>query len=149
LTKTLIDVSNGHFLFSNTFTMSNRTTPDNLILYFGKENVKISDMQNGWRHYIVSNVQNEKIYLSLTFYFENNTLSFLSFTIDDKPISTNFWDNWSKENEIQKRLYFDDWLTKQFGKKREFSWGTIGAFFDEKGGFSSIVLRYEPNLDKN
>jgi hypothetical protein len=142
VTETFIDKSTGHLLFSNNFEVSYRTTPDNLLLHFGLENVKIKDLENGWKHYIFSNLKKDDTYFVATFYFENDILSFLSFIIDDKPILTGSWGNWSKENELQKKEYFDNWLTKQLGEKREFVWGTVGAFFDNKGGSSSIVLRY-------
>jgi hypothetical protein len=142
LTEKLIDKFNGHLLFSNDFEVSPNTKPDDLLLYFGQENVKIRDIKNGWKHYVISNIKKDSIYFWGTFYFENGILSFLSFVIDDKLILTDSWNNWSEENELQKRDYYDNWLTEQLGKKREFSWGAVGAFFDNKGGQSSIVLRY-------
>ena len=149
MTENLIDKFNGHLLFSNDFEVSPKTTPDNLLQYFGQENVKIRDIQNGWKHYIISNIKKGNAYFLMTIYFEHGILSFLSLIIYDKVILKDSWDNWSKENELKKRDYFDNWLTEQVGQKREFSWGSVGAFFDNKGGFSSIVLRYKPAFDKN
>ena len=142
MTEKLIDKFNGHLLLSNDFEVSPDKKPEDLLLYFGQKNVKIRDIKNGWEHYVISNIKKGNIYFWGTFYFENDILSFLSFVIDDKLILTDSWDNWSEEKELQKREHYDKWLTEQLGKKREFSWGTVGAFFDNKGGQSSIVLRY-------
>lgn len=143
MTEKFIDKFNGHLLILNDFEVTPKTTPDNLILHFGKEKLKIRDIQNGWKHYIISNIKKDLFYFWLTFYFENDILSILSFTIDDKLKPATAWDNWNEKKERQKRIFFDNWLTKQLGKKREFSWGTVGAFYDNKAGFSSIVLRYK------
>ncbi len=138
----ILDEINGTILLSDNFTISNKTTSEDLILHFGQSNIEIRDMQNGWKHYDIHNTRSNKIYLRLTFYFNNDMLSSLSFIIDDKQILPNSWDNWSKENELQKKEYFDNWLTKQLGERRKFPWGTVSADFDNKGGFSGIVLRY-------
>jgi hypothetical protein len=142
LAEKFINKCNGHLLFSNDFEVSANTKTDELVLYFGQENVKITDMKNGWKHYVISNIKTNSIYFLGTLYFENDTLAFVSFGIDDKLITTDSWDNWSEENELQKRDYYDNWLTDQLGIKREFSWGIAGAFYDNKSGYSSINLRY-------
>jgi hypothetical protein len=143
LTEKFIDQVDGHLLISNDFEVSPKTTPDNLLLYFKEENVKSGDIRNDFGSYIISNVKKGNTYFYGTFYFEKEILSFVSFIIDDKPILTGSWDSWSEKNELQKREYLDSWLTGQVGKKRSFVWGTVGAFYDNKGGQSSIVLRYD------
>jgi hypothetical protein len=129
LTEKLIDKFNGHLLFSNDFEVSPNTKPDDLLLYFGQENVKIRDIKNGWKHYVISNIKKDSIYFWGTFYFENGILSFLSFVIDDKLILTDSWNNWSEENELQKRDYYDNWLTEQLGKKKRIFLGRSRCIF--------------------
>lgn len=36
------------------------------------------------------------------------------------------------------RDYYNQWLTNEIGEERQFPWGTIGSFYDAKGGFSSM-----------
>jgi len=143
LTEKIIDSVNGHLRFVNSFTVSSRTTPEEIIQYFGQENVSINDVKTGWKHYSVRNVKINDTYFIITFYFDNDILKMLDFIVSDKLIVAGSWDDWSEKKELQNRDYYDEWLTKEIGSNRQFVWGTINSFYDSKGGFSSIVLKYK------
>lgn len=143
MTEKIIDSVNGHLRFVNSFTVSSRTTPEEIIQYFGQENVSINDVKTGWKHYSVRNVKINDTYFIITFYFDNDILKMLYFIVSDKLIVAGSWDDWSEKKELQNRDYYDEWLTKEIGSNRQFVWGTINSFYDSKGGFSSIVLKYK------
>lgn len=142
MAQEVIDRNTGQLKFSNEFIISKRTTAKQIVDYFGEENVEFRDVQTGWKHFSVRNAKIGDAYLNLTFYFERDILNMISFTVSDKFFIEGSWDNWSLENELEKQKYYDQWLTKEIGAKREFDWGTIVSFYDNKGGFSSIVLKY-------
>ena len=142
MTEKIIDSVNGHLRFANSFTVTSQTTPEEIVHYFGQENVSINDVKKGWKHYSVRNIKINDTYFIITFYFDNDILKMLDFIVSDKLIVGGSWDDWSEKKELQNRDYYNDWLTKQIGNNRQFDWGTINSFYDSKGGFSSIVLKY-------
>jgi hypothetical protein len=143
LKEKIIDSVNGHLKFASSFTISSRTTPEEIIQYFGQKNVSINNVKTGWKHYSVRNVKINDTYFIITFYFDNDILKMLDFIVSDKPIVAGSWDDWSEKKGLQNRDYYNDWLTKEIGSNRQFSWGTVNSFYDSKGGFSSIVLKYK------
>ncbi|MEO6039463.1 MAG: hypothetical protein ABIQ93_13705 [Saprospiraceae bacterium] len=148
MTQQIIDSINGHLKFTNDFTISSQTTPEEIVQYFGLKNLDIRDVNTGWNHYSVRNIKINDIYFIITFYFDNDILKMIDFIVSDKFIVAS-WDDWTEKKESQNRDYYDDWLTKEIGKNRQFSWGTIGSFYDKKGGSSSIVLKYKwPPVDR-
>ena len=142
MTQQIIDSKTGDLILTNGFIVSQQTKPEQVISYFTKENLDIRDMHNGWKHYSVLNFKVIGTYFSMTFYFDNNTLKSLNFIVSNKVILMRSWDDWSEDEELKNRDYYDDWLTNQIGKAREFSWGNVNAFYDSKGASSGIFLKY-------
>ena len=143
MTEKIIDIENGHLRFENGFTVSSQTIQEEIVQYFGQENVSINDIKTGWKHCSVRNIKINDTYFIITFYFDNDILKKLDFIISDKLIVDGSWDDWSEKKELQNRDYYNDWLTKEIGSDRQFVWGTVNSFYDSKGGFSSIVLKYK------
>ncbi len=143
MTQSIIDTRNGELKCAEDFLVSKQTTPEDVISYFGQDNIIIRDTNTGWKHYSVRNAKMNDTYFIFTFYFDNAILKMLDFIVSDQVIIAGSWDDWSERKELEKRDYYNDWLTNEIGNKREFPWGTIGAFYDAKGGGSSIVLKYE------
>ena len=55
------------------------------------------------------------------------------------------WDGWTREAEDRRGAEHERWLIDCCGAtngRRE--WGRFGASYDQKGGFSSIWLNFEP-----
>jgi hypothetical protein len=143
LVQQIIDKINGQLQFTNSFFVSKKTTHEELINYFGHENISVTDFKNGWKNYTVRNVHLNDTYFIFTFYFENKILKPLHFILSDKNIIAGSWKDWSEKKVLEKRDYYNDWLTNEIGKAREFPWGTIESSYDRKGGFSDIVLNYK------
>jgi hypothetical protein len=143
LTEQIIDNKNGHLRVSSDFAVSTKTTPEELVHFFGQENVDIRDVKTGWKHYSVRNIKINDNYFLITFYFDNDVLKMLDFIVNDRFIVQGSWDDWNENIELQKRDFYNDWLTKEIGNNRQFAWGTIGSYYDNKGGFSSIILKYK------
>jgi hypothetical protein len=135
--------SEGQIVFSSEFAVSRQTKPKEIVDHFTNKNIECRDPGNGWTHYSIRNIQLKDTYFNMTFYFDNDVLKMTSFVVSDKIIVESSWDDWSEKSEMKKRNFYDNWLTKEIGKNRKFEWGTIGAFYDNKGGFSSIVLNYK------
>jgi hypothetical protein len=146
VTRQIIDSNSGQLCFDKDFFISQSTRQDEIINFFGQQNVEIKDVYTGWKHFTIRNVKVNDSYFTLTLYFDREILRMLSFIVSDKLIVTGSWDNWSEKKELENREYYDDWLTKQIGNNRKFNWGTVDAFYDNKGGFSHIFLKYD--IDK-
>lgn len=52
------------------------------------------------------------------------------------------WDDWSKLKEQARRVFHDRWLAQVLGRRRTFAWGEVASVFDERGGYSSVLVRY-------
>jgi len=116
----MIDKTTGQFKFSKDFVVSKQSTPDELIHYFGMENVEAKGMGLGWGQYTVRNIQIDHTYFIITFYFNNHTLEIFNFIVSDKFIETGSWDDWSEKRELEKLDYYNNWLTSQIGEKDNF-----------------------------
>ena len=143
MTQQIIDTRTGELRFAKDFLVSKQTTPEEVISYFGQDNVVFRDMNTGWKHYVVRNAKVNDTYFIFTFYFHNDILKMLDFIVSDKFIVAGSWADWSEKKELQNLDYFNDWLTKEIGSNRQFVWGTINSYYDSNGGCSSIVLKYE------
>ena len=143
MTKSLIDKITGQLRFGNDFIVDGTTTPKEIIQYFGQSNIDTKNMQTGWKHYSVRNYKLNGTYFIFTFYYKDDTLKMLDFVISEIPFGTTSWMDWSEQKELEMRDNYNDWLTKEIGKERNFSWGTIDAFYDKKSGGSSIFLKYK------
>lgn len=138
----IINSSRGEITFSSEFNVSKQTTPKEIVGHFTQESIDITDMGNEWKHYSIRNIQIMDSYFIMTFFFNNDILQRISIIVSDNFFDEGSRYDWSEKSELQNREYFDDWLTKEIGENRHFEWGTIGAFHDSKGGFSSIILTY-------
>ncbi len=143
MTQYFIDSITGKLRVTETNFVSKQTTPDELFYYFRNNNLSVRDIQNGWKHYAVHNAKLNENYFIFTFYFENDILKMVDFIVSDSFIDTSSWSDWSEKKELEKKNFYDNWLTTEIGRARKFSWGSIGAFYDSKGGSSSIVLKYQ------
>lgn len=53
------------------------------------------------------------------------------------------WENWSEERELARKAFHERWLASEVGvRPGKYAWGEISSYYDEKGRFSSIVIRY-------
>ena len=136
----VIDPTNGNILIAEGMIITNATQKSDLINYFGADHVDIRDMKNTWMHYSITCMIGSK-HFAFTLFYDSETLKAVDFITDYIP-GKNIWDNWSEKNEYERLEKFKIWLSEQLGSQRDFSWGSIGASFDNKGGFSGITMRY-------
>jgi len=130
----------GEIIISDKFKISKTTTKEEFISFFGEKNVSIRDMNNGYIHYFIRNINIQNSNFSFNLVFNQEQLSSITFNFDTLP--TDNWDNWSEEKELKRLEKYNNWLNHQIGSKRDYQWGNIGAYFDRKGGWTSMVLRY-------
>jgi hypothetical protein len=140
LTNKIIDRYKGEINISERFRISKFTTKEQLISFFGKENISINDMENGYTHYYIKNIDIGDSSFNFILIFNHEQLHSIIFGFDYSPDDN--WDNWSQEKELKRLDKYNNWLTQQIGTKRKYPWGEIGAFFNPKGGSTSITLRY-------
>jgi hypothetical protein len=53
------------------------------------------------------------------------------------------WSDWSREKEEKRKLLHDAALKRMLGPgPYELPWGTVWSGYDDKSGFSSVVVTY-------
>ena len=53
------------------------------------------------------------------------------------------WAEWSKERELALKAFHERWVVRELRLHLgDYSWGNISSYYDDKGGFSSITVRY-------
>lgn len=53
------------------------------------------------------------------------------------------WADWSEERELARKAFHERWLASEVGvNPGNYEWGEIASYYDEKGRFSSIAIRY-------
>jgi hypothetical protein len=82
------------------------------------------------------------LFFNIDVCFHNEKLFSIDFNFSDKESKIRSWDSWNENEELKQKDLYENWLTKLFGKKRDFEWGKIGAYYDQIGGATSINIRY-------
>ncbi len=101
------------------------------------------DMGNGWKWYNVRNVKVANLYFIISFGFLDERLKELSLGFSKlKYDLSKGWESCSEKEERQNDVIFNKWLNTELGSERTISWGEVWVGYDEKGGSSSIGLRY-------
>jgi hypothetical protein len=78
----------------------------------------------------------------ITLYFYGQQLESISLAHIAKEFGTS-WDDWSEEQELQRKAVHDRWLIEQTGQASHvYPWGEIGSDYDPRSGGSSITIRY-------
>jgi hypothetical protein len=144
LTKKIIDAWKGRIIISDHFSISRVIMPEDLFNYFGRENVEINDVKNGYVHYTIRDIPIDGTIFSFILFFGFGKLDMVSFGFDYSADDT--WENWSEEKELNRAAKYEKWLTMQVGRDRDFYWGNIWAAFDAKSGWSSLGLRFAQKL---
>ena len=138
----VFDLLNGQIILPENLIISSHTVPSQILKSFKPEEVKLLDLKNGWIHYQLENVKLQNKYFKFDLCFLDETLKSISFSFQSQAYEPFSWDDWSEKEELQKCALFENWLTGEVGVHRKFLWGEIGAYYDNKGGGASIVMRY-------
>ncbi len=104
---------------------------------------KTWDIKNGYKWIYFTDVEIDKLFFYIGVCFYNDRLFCIDFSFNDKQEKNLTWDNWNEKDELKLKEIYDKWLTKIIGEKRSFEWGKVGAYFDPKGGTTSMHIKYE------
>lgn len=137
----IINLQNGNFHISNEIIIGTDKNYND-ILKLAPTN-KTWDIKNGykWIYFNDIAIENLLFYIGVCFY--NDKLFCINFSFNDKQETKLSWDNWNEKDELNRKDIYDKWLTNTIGDQRKFEWGNIGAYFDPKGGTTSINIKYE------
>jgi hypothetical protein len=78
--------------------------------------------------------------LLVVLWFHGQRLTMISLMDADPRFGTS-WTDQSYEKELARKASHDAWLSRAL-PQREVSWGSVWSGYDEKGGFSDIVVKY-------
>lgn len=80
---------------------------------------------------------------TVVLYFnQSNLIEFINISLlSDGNIPS--WDNWSENEELNRKVEHDKWLESKIGKPPyKYSWGEISSAYDPRSGSSMITIRY-------
>lgn len=137
----ILNFDTGKIFLAEGISIASNTQPNELKGYFGKSDLKSLSMGNGWVHYSIKNIRIADEYFIFIFLFYKDFLKTVSFVISTLPFSEASWNDWSKEKEIKNKNFFENWLSKQIGSQRSFTWGNVNAVLDQKGGGGSYYFK--------
>ncbi|MDB6174154.1 MAG: hypothetical protein JWL59_3465 [Chthoniobacteraceae bacterium] len=104
--------------------------------------IKRRDMRTGWVWYTLPSFPDAGISLIISLGFVDGFLREISIAHDDTTLYGRGWDDWSEEKEILRAENTAKWFKKKGFELGTFSWGSIWASYDPKGGFGSGGVRY-------
>ena len=79
--------------------------------------------------------------LLVVLYFRGQQLTMVSLTDADPRFGT-IWADQSPEKEMARKASHDAWLSRARAPHHHVSWGSVRSGYDERGGFSDIVVKY-------
>ena len=103
---------------------------------------KTWDIKNGYKWIYFNDIEIENLFFYIGVCFHNDKLFRIDFGFSEKQQKNITWDNWNEENELKRKDIYEEWLTNLIGKKRSFEWGKIGAYYDPRGGTTSMNIQY-------
>ena len=136
----LINIQNGEFQITDEIIVG-KDKNYNDILKLAPTN-KTWDIKNGYKWIYFNDIEIDKLFFNIGICFHNDILFCIDFSFTDKQEKNITWDNWNEKDELKRKDIYDKWLTKIISEKRIFEWGKVGAYFDPKGGTTSINIKY-------
>lgn len=100
------------------------------------------DIKNGYKWIYFNDIEIDKLFFNIGVCFHNDQLFCIDFGFTEKQEKNLTWDNWNESDELKRKDIYEEWLTTIIGKKRNFDWGRIGAYFDPRGGTTSMNIKY-------
>ena len=79
--------------------------------------------------------------LLVVLWFHGQQLTMVSLMDPDPRFGTS-WADYSGEKEMARKESHDAWLARALAPDRNASWGSVWSGYDERGGFSDIVVKY-------
>ncbi len=108
------------------------------------ETQKLRNMGNGWSWLDIKNLKLEVHFYNISFLFKQDILQGMTFVFQDEayPLTAS-WDTWNEKEERAQAIHFNNWLDEILSNKRHFDWGEAWAGYDQRGGASSIRIKYK------
>lgn len=127
--------------------INNNLTKSDFLLSQISKNGKLKIENENYTSYEIGPViiNGEKINLSLYFSKEQITEVDLYIFLSEESIS---WDDLSKANEMKRKSKQEKWLADTYNIPGKYtaSWGSISSVYDEKSGFSHILIKFNSNV---
>jgi len=136
----IINIENGDFTINKKMVFERRCLYSDII-FLNPEN-RTWNVGNGYRWIYFDKVLIDGLFFNIGLCFKNEKLKLIDFGFQPQKIESSSWDNWSEQTELSLRDKYDEWLTNEIGTKRNFSWGKVRAFYDPRGGYTSISINY-------
>jgi hypothetical protein len=137
----MINLITGEFLINDEIKIDQSKTYEEVLQIC--ENKEIMDIGNGYKWIYYKNIEIHNLFFNVNICFFKDDLWCFDLDFTDEQQKNISWDNWNEVSEIKRKEIYDNWLTKIIGKRRKFNWGTIGAYYDPRAGFTSIKIKYK------
>ena len=128
-THTFLDTTNGDFLLIKGVVITKDTTYSSLRLQFPFH--KIWEVGTGYYWIYFDKCPFEGKLFHVAVCFERERLFSIEFSMNERQTS---WEDWSEAYELKTEKYYKQWISSQIGEAHSFDWGSIGAYYDRKGG---------------
>ena len=152
--QTIINVEVGSLYIADDFSVNNKTTLNELKTYFGVERLKVELAYKTYQNATLYDLKIRDRYFTMTFYFDEGSLTHINFYPRNEKINNSSWDNFNPDAD---RDYYINWLAAQLGDTKKFKWdlnhagrhysfsfpwGNVGVYYDFKGGTYSCVMGF-------
>ena len=144
----IIDKQTGIFNFNDGFRILKGTTEAEIATFFDLDDtIEQRAVRYGLTYYTAQNVETNGFYFNLVFTFKDRLLECLQFEVSadsfSLPPQAHSQDGWNYSDEEKQRLIdYELWLTQQLGNDRIFQWGKINAMWQPLGNGPIIYLEY-------
>lgn len=140
----MIDIGNGDIVFGNNiFLIHSGLTKDEFLNSKFHAEV-LNEQVHTFSNYFLKPqwIGNHNFSVSL-FFNPQNRIDFIQMSmVSDGNIPV--WDDWSEDNEQNRKKAHDQWLEDNIGKPPyQYSWGEISSNYDPRSGSSMITIRYQ------
>ena len=100
------------------------------------------DIGNGYIWYWLPAIEFGGVSIIFGFSFFEGLLKDINVSLSNPELYGGNWNDFSEEKEQLRAKHTEEWLAQLGYKVGTFTWGSIGAGYDGKGGFGHAVIRY-------
>lgn len=142
----IIDINSGNIDLNDNLKVTSKTSFEEITIQLTSYQIakEFVNHNNGYEWIYLKNVEILPVSYHFGFCFYKDKLKYVDFGLSDiNEIKKQNWNDWSEENELSKKEFYDDYLNILIGRKRKFQWGKIETIYDPRGGTTSILLKYK------
>ena len=133
-----LDTTNGDFLLIKEVVITKETTYSSLRVQFPTHEIWEVGTGYYWIYFDKCPFEGKLFHVAVC--FERERLFSIEFSMNERQTS---WEDWSEAYELQTEKYYKQWLTSQIGEIHSFDWGSVGAYYDRKGGSTFMWITYK------